>query len=82
MKYHKSNIISLKILEGMKFLNGALCMQELKEYASCYIPIEVENLMKFRNLNPGLLSMAPKKSYNILALILSNLSIPYRFLFS
>jgi len=67
-----------KILEGMKFLNGALCMQELKEYASCYIPIEVENLLKFRNLNPGLLSLAPKKSYNILSMIISNLSIPYR----
>jgi hypothetical protein len=68
-----------KILEGMKFINGAICMQELKEYVSCYIPIDVENLLQTRNLHPGLLSMAPKKSYNILSLILSNLSIPYRY---
>jgi len=67
-----------KVLEGMKFLNKLLSMYEMKEYVTCYIPIEVDNILRFQNLNPSVMSAAPKQAYNLLALLISNISVPYR----
>jgi len=63
----------------MKFLNKIVSMYEMREYVSCYIPIEVDNILRFQNLNPSVMHAAPKQAYNLLSLLISNLSLPYRY---
>jgi hypothetical protein len=61
-------------------LNKIVALYELKEYVTWYLPIDVDNILQFPSLNPSLRTN-PDKALNFISLLVSNISLPYRYLF-
>jgi hypothetical protein len=67
------------MLHEMKYINKMLNFFMLNECVSLYHPVELAQFSKFKNFNKDFVKANPESSIDLLPLLISNISFPYRY---